>query len=279
MHSFCHDEPPERTNYILNNWLYDVWGFEQQPNGKPVRHLANGVFLDWDTSNTTVKDNYVYNAGGTPIKVIWDNWNVVNSGNHSSSSPITPPFVKEVGPNGTASKGIELDNNRLTGGVIHYTDKQLVTTEGHWKPRSKSGMWNLFKFSFLEANPIQPAKISYTLPISTDGTYQISLLYLPNMESNASNAKVQVHHVDGVHESSWNMKKGNPHGFAVDIGAYRFERDQTALVVISNEGADGLVIADSVAFVRVSDSAHPLAAHCGMRHQLLIHYRGLTCLR
>ncbi|MCF7959042.1 MAG: right-handed parallel beta-helix repeat-containing protein, partial [Phycisphaerae bacterium] len=45
-------------NYILNNWLYDIWGYNQKPDGQPTRHLANGVFLDWDSSNMIVKDNY-----------------------------------------------------------------------------------------------------------------------------------------------------------------------------------------------------------------------------
>ena len=64
-------------NYILNNWLYDIWGYEQKPDGNPVRRLGNGVFLDWDTSNTTVKDNWIYNSVGGAVKVIWENWNVV----------------------------------------------------------------------------------------------------------------------------------------------------------------------------------------------------------
>ena len=46
-------------NYILNNYLYDIWGYEQKPDGNPQRILANGVFLDWATSNTTVKNNFI----------------------------------------------------------------------------------------------------------------------------------------------------------------------------------------------------------------------------
>ncbi len=240
-------------NFILNNWLYDIWGYEQRPNGRPVRHLANGVFLDWDTSNTTVRDNYVYNAGGEPIKVIWNNANVVNTGNHSSISRITPPFVKEVGPTGTASNGIVLEENGLTGQVIHYTTKGLVQTSGVWKPRRESGMWGLFEFSFLEAGPDQPAEITYSLPVPEDGRYEVSLLYLPNKKSNASNATVRVRDADGTHKTSWNMQSGNNHGFAVGIGEYRFRKGDAASVAISNEGANGLVVADSVAFVKVSD--------------------------
>lgn len=108
-------------NFILNNWIHDIWGYEQKPNGHPQRHLANGVYLDWSSSNTTVMDNYIYNTDGKPIKVLWgENWNVKLEGNMSSLYRIVPPFVNEVGPTGAATHGIDLEGNRLIGRVIHY---------------------------------------------------------------------------------------------------------------------------------------------------------------
>ncbi len=72
-------------NHILNNWLYDAWGYIWKPGGEPERKLANGIFLDWDTSNTTVKDNWIYNSVGGPVKVIFGgNQNVIQAGNRSS---------------------------------------------------------------------------------------------------------------------------------------------------------------------------------------------------
>jgi len=96
-------------NHVLNNWLYDIWGYEQKSTGVPTRKLANGIFLDWDSSNTTVADNWIYNSVGGAVKVIFGgNRNVVQSGNQSSDTVITPPFVAEVGPAGTATNGITI---------------------------------------------------------------------------------------------------------------------------------------------------------------------------
>jgi hypothetical protein len=236
-------------NYIVNNWLHDIWGYEQKPDGKPSRHLANGIFLDWDSSNMTVKDNYVYNTGGTPIKIIWENWNVSSEGNKSSRIRIVPPFVDEVGPKGTATSGIDIETNRLTGSVIHYSDSTLVTRTGDWEKQTIGGMWGLFKFHLLKVARGKSAEISYSLPITQSGTYQVSLLYKPSDE-NASNANLAIHHAEGVEEFSWNMKKGSKHGFAVEIGKFPFKADKPAKVVISNQGADGVVVAASVAFVK-----------------------------
>jgi hypothetical protein len=240
-------------NYILNNWLYDIWGYEQKPDGNPVRKLANGVFLDWDTSNTTVKDNWIYNAGDTAVKIIFGgNWNVVNTGNPSSATPITPPFVAEIGPGGTATNGINMAGNKLTGSIVHYTNTSLFDTTGTWTPESKTGLSGLFVFNYLKATAAVESQARYTLPITEDGIYQISLLYSPS-SSNASNAPITIAHADGTANISWNMQQGSQYGFAVAVGTYRFKAAKTATVTLSTTGANGDVIADSVAFVKVSD--------------------------
>ena len=84
----------------------------------------------------TVKDNWIYNTGAEAVKVIFSgNQNVLQSGNQSSSSVITPPFVAEVGPAGTASYGIVVASNKLTGSVIHYTDRK------QFFPPMERGWW------------------------------------------------------------------------------------------------------------------------------------------
>jgi hypothetical protein len=236
-------------NFILNNYLHDIWGYEQKPNGKPIRHLANGIFLDWATSNTTVKNNYIYNAGGTAIKNIMGNWNLTITNNKISDNQIVPPFKDELGPGSDVTHGINLQTNGFTGSVIHYSNKKQVAYSGNWKPREIDGFWNLFSFKLLETEKDTPAEIRYTLPITESGTYQVSLLYLPN-EKNASNAKIQVTHADGICEQGWNMKEGDKFGFALEIGTYFFEKGKPVIVAISNEEADGVVVADAVAFVK-----------------------------
>jgi hypothetical protein len=239
-------------NYILNNWLYDIWGYEQKPNGIPVRRLANGVFLDWDTSNTTVKDNWIYNSGAEAVKVIWKNWNVVSTGNQSSPKPITPPFVAEVGPGGTATNGIDPAQTRRTGSILHYTDTNHFSAKGKWTPESAIGIVGLFEFNFLTGTDAAPAEAIYTLPITEDGTYQISLLYKPGPDR-ASNAPITIKHAEGQASFAWNMQQGSSHGFAVEVANYRFKAAERNEVVLSTTGANGKVVADSVAFVKVGD--------------------------
>jgi len=236
-------------NFILNNWLYDAWGYEQKPDGKPIRKLGNGIFLDWDTSNTTVRDNWIYNSVGGAIKPIWDNRNLVLKDNHESADRIVPPFAEEVGPQGMATNGIDLERTRLTGSVIHYTDSALVERTGDWEKQSGVAFKGLFEFNFLKIAKEKRGQIRYSLPITEDGTYEISLLYRPGSD-HATNADVAIHHASGIQKLRWNMQQGNKRGFGVAIGTFPFQKGQPAHVIISNADADDAVVADSVAFVK-----------------------------
>ena len=241
-------------NFILNNWLYDIWGYEQKPDGNVVRRLANGVFLDWDTSNTTVRENWIYNSVGGSVKTIWDNWNLVVANNVSSDTPITPPFSADVGPAGTATYGIDLATNKLTGSVIHYTQTSNFSTTGTWTPETAVGIVGLFEFNFLSGTAAVPSQAVYSLPITEAGKYQISLLYKPGTDR-ASNVPITIAHAGGTSTVTWNMREGSTHGFAVEVGEWRFTPGGTNTVTLSTTGTNGKVIADSVAFVKIEDSA------------------------
>lgn len=239
-------------NFILNNWLHDAWGYEQKPDGQPVRKLGNGIFLDWDTSNTTARDNWVYNTVGGAIKPIWANQNLVIENNRESDTRIVPPFVNELGPGGNATNHIDLASNRLTGSVIRYQDETHVTTTGFWKPETANGMRGLFRFNFLVGTAAVPSEATYTLAIPANGVYQVSLLY-PSGPDRASNAPITIQHADGKTGLKWDMRKGSRNGFAVEVGKYRFLAGKPNTVTLSTRATDGKVIAAGVAFVKVSD--------------------------
>jgi hypothetical protein len=243
-------------NHILNNWLYDAWGYNHKPSAPPIRKLANGIFLDWDTSNTIVKDNWIYNSVGGAVKVIFGgNQNVVQTNNPSSKAAITPPFVEEVGPGGTATHGIEMEKNKLTGSIISYTDTAHFSKTGTWTEEKATGIVNLFEFEFLTATSAVLSQATYKLPITEDGNYQISLLYKPGTDR-ASNAPVSIDHADGIAEIAWNMQEGSRFGFAVPVGTYRFLASEANTVTLSTTGANGKVIADSIAFIKVGDTVN-----------------------
>ena len=239
-------------NYILNNYLYDIWGFEQKPDGIPIRRLGNAVFLDWATSHTTVKNNVIYNTAGEEIKNIMGNWNLDIENNLISRTRIEPFLPNEIGPNGTAYQSINPENLINTGGVILFSDKELIRYSGSWEKTTVTGQAGLFEANYFRAAPEKPAHCEYQLPIKESGTYKICMIYFPN-EKNASNAKITVK--NDLEESvvDWNFKKGDRWGFAVVLGEYYLDKDKPASVTISNTGADGFIVADGVGFIKVNN--------------------------
>jgi Right handed beta helix region len=225
-----------------------------------IRYYGGGVHLDSRPfSMTMAPGNYIahnlfndlslamasfYNTVGGPVKVIFGgNQNVTQSDNRSSETVITPPFAKEVGPGGTATNGIDLTNNKLTGTIVSYTD----TAE-----EKAIGIVSLFEFEFLTSARAERSQAIYHLPITEDGNYQISLLYQPGKDR-ASNVPVEIDHADGIARIDWDMRKGSRFGFAIPVGTYRFVASGKNTVTLSAAGVNGKVIADSVAFVKVSD--------------------------
>jgi hypothetical protein len=238
-------------NYILNNYLYDIWGFEQKPDGKPIRRLGNAVFLDWATSHTTVKNNVVYNTAGEEIKNIMGNWNLDIENNLISKTLNDPLLAKEIGPQGTACHFISPEKLKNTGGVITSFDDKYVQYSGNWEKTTITGQGNLFEYNCLLAAPGKSASCTYQLPVPESGIYEICLMYFPR-EKNASNAKVKIKHANGEENQEWNFRKGDRLGFAVRVGKYYFEKEKPAQVIISNEETDGYIVADGVGFLKVN---------------------------
>lgn len=237
-------------NYILNNYLYDIWGYEQLPDGKPHRTLANGVFLDWATSHTTVSNNVIYNAGDKEIKPIMGNWNLVIENNLASKTKILPFMPQELGPNGTASHCIYPEQLINVGAVITSSERRLLRYEGKWEPKRIAGLRNLFNYDCQQASPNQPASCTYQLPINESGLYKVCIMYFPD-EKAASNAKITIEHASGTENLNWNFRRGDNLGFSIRIGEYYFEKGKPATFTISNENADGHIIADGVGIIKL----------------------------
>ena len=64
---------------------------------------------------------------------------------------------------------------------------------------------------------------------------------------------VTIQHADGKAELKWDMQKGSKHGFSTAIGTFPFKAAGTSSVTLSTRDADGIVIADGVAFVKVAE--------------------------
>ena len=87
-----------------------------------------------------------------------------------------------------------------------------------------------------------PATATFRTTLPKPGRYEVSLTLVPN-RNRATNAKVVIQHAHGLTEVRVNLALPSPDGLR-SLGTFEFE--DTAGVVISNEGADGYVVIDAV---------------------------------
>jgi hypothetical protein len=74
-------------------------------------------------------------------------------------------------------------------------------------------------------------------------------MYFPD-EKAASNATITIVHAKGTEKMNWNFRKGDNLGFSISLGEFYFEKGKPATFTISNENADGHIIADGVGIIK-----------------------------
>jgi hypothetical protein len=177
------------------------------------------------------------------------NWNLVLENNLASKTRIDPFFPQEIGPKGTASHCIYPEQLKNIGGVVTSADKNQILYKGKWEPKKIAGMRNLFNYDCQQAAPDQAAECIYQLPVREPGLYKVCIMYFPDGKA-ASNAKITIQHAAGIQKLDWDFRKGDNLGFAIRIGEFYFEKGKPATLTISNENADGYIIADGVGLIK-----------------------------
>lgn len=146
-----------------------------------------------------------------------------------------PPPV----PAAAGNQGV--DPKSLSGIVIDDAQAKLT---GDWK-------WaqNLKGFvgaHYLYHSPAKNATARFEFTVPASGKYEVRTAHQPH-ENRATNTRVTVESADGSKTVTVNQRKEAPiAGGWVSLGVYRFDAGKPGAVVISAEGADGIVHADAV---------------------------------
>ncbi len=143
------------------------------------------------------------------------------------------------------SRGVEAKS--LKGIVVDDSDAKLT---GAWQESSaaKAFIGDGYSHDGNAKDGKSSALFEAKLPKS--GKYRVFLASPPN-GNRASNAPVEVHHAGGVQRMKLNMKEPQAADglFWSDMGAFEFEADKKASVVVTNAGTDGYIVIDGVRWV------------------------------
>ncbi len=126
-----------------------------------------------------------------------------------------------------------------------------------------TGAWTSSSFlkSYVAAGYIHDAqadrgakKVVFRTDLPKSGLYDVRIAYNFS-DSRSSRTPVRIIHRDGeavVHVDQ--RQQPNVDGLFHSVGRYKFVNDVAAVVTVSNEGADGFVIADAVWFLPVTEA-------------------------
>ena len=88
--------------------------------------------------------------------------------------------------------------------------------------------------------------ITYKLSVPRSGTYEVRVSYA-SAPNRASNVPVTIEHAGGKDTVTVNQKKQPAiDGLFVSLGEYRFEAGKPAVIIVRNDGTDGIAGADAV---------------------------------
>jgi hypothetical protein len=154
---------------------------------------------------------------------------------------------------GKVSKEAKLrtDPSRLPGVIIDNTSAKLV---GSWMVSSAIAP-TVGADYIHDGNEQQGTKTAtFEPPNLTPGAYEVRFAYAPH-NNRATNAKVRIFSADGESTVVVNQQVPAPEdSLWISLGKYRFEKDGQSFVMVTNEGANGVVIADAVQFLPIAET-------------------------
>lgn len=143
-----------------------------------------------------------------------------------------------------SSRVLPLD--KLSGVVI---DDEASEKEGQWTASTSAGRW-IHRGYIHDGNPeTKTSTIRFEGKVPSSGNYKVGFAFPPHA-NRATNVKVTVQHADGDSVVVVNQKIESESPFKT-LGVYRFDQAKPATVIVSNEGANGYVVADAVQFLAV----------------------------
>lgn len=139
--------------------------------------------------------------------------------------------------------------------LIDNHDTLHVERIGEWKTE----VWKAYGPNFFsdDSKGTSPKSIRYTPTIPVDNLYEI-YAYFPKVQNATTQTHIDIYDGNELHkkviQSSDIIVEGQTSGEWVSVGQYKLSKGMDNYVRISNEEADGVVVADAVLFIPATDN-------------------------
>lgn len=139
--------------------------------------------------------------------------------------------------------------------LIDNHDTLHVERTGEWKTE----VWKAYGPNFFsdDSKGTSPKSIRYTPTIPVDNLYEI-YAYFPKVQNATTQTHIDIYDGNELHkkviQSSDIIVEGQTSGEWISVGQYKLLKGMDNYVRISNEEADGVVVADAVLFIPATDN-------------------------
>ncbi|NDV81904.1 FAD-dependent oxidoreductase [Bacteroides sp. 51] len=134
--------------------------------------------------------------------------------------------------------------------LIDNNDTRRVVVTGEWKTE----MWKAYGLNFFtdDSKGSVAKSLKYTPQVAKDNEYTL-YMYFPKVDEATSKTTIKVFDGSQLHDVVVKREdivvEGQTSGEWVNIGKYRLPAGDNSYVELSNQGADGVVVADAVLFI------------------------------
>ncbi|MCH5375430.1 MAG: FAD-dependent oxidoreductase [Planctomycetes bacterium] len=151
-----------------------------------------------------------------------------------------------IGSAGAADAPVDAGTDQLSGIVV---DDQAAQYMGDWVASAKQPPRVGTAYRHDNATDRGNKSARFTIALPEAGRYEVRLIYTPH-ENRATNARVTIAAADGEKTLTVNQRV-DPYLFGVPraLGEFSFVVGEPAVVIVSNDHADGYVVIDAVQIV------------------------------
>jgi hypothetical protein len=151
-----------------------------------------------------------------------------------------------------------IDKEAISGIVLDDTDAVL---KGNWAHSVAAGPFLMYSYRYAEQSPAGTATAEYNLNLPDDGEYEVFIMYSPAVNRSRA-ARVVISDAQGEKEVLVDMTQAfTAPDYWRSLGTYVFSKAKNPKITVTNQGDDGIVIADGIRLIKKTNViAYPMPA-------------------
>ncbi|MDR0546770.1 MAG: FAD-dependent oxidoreductase, partial [Dysgonamonadaceae bacterium] len=143
-----------------------------------------------------------------------------------------------------------IDKEAISGIVL---DDEEAVLKGNWSHSVAAGPFLMYSYRFAQQSATETATAQYNLNLPDDGDYEVQIMYSPAV-NRSKKARVVISGSQSDEIAYVDMTQNfTAPNYWRSLGIYHFSKTGNPKITISNQGENGIVIADGVRLIKQAE--------------------------